>query len=510
MSVTLYVAGEFYGIQKYVLGITAAGGGQAKRLRARSFVVQALEDVVVSQICAGTPARTVMGGGGQFVLALEQSPGCEERLRALRLDLQQRLFAELGGELGFNLGWGSTVEAARHARGMERHRPWACLMIGPEGWLHKQMRLDSVSPPCDICRKRRASKQWTSDGPPEDVCDRCDRDRRIGTLIPRVLGVELTEQDAEERLLGRGVRFRRADDRGDQPPGRTFQRYVPVHPDKDKTLLTFEQIAAQSNGDELLGVLKADVDNCGKLIDEHVRAGSLDVLSQISKELDDFFSVSLQRTIAGDARWKAIYTVFSGGDDLLLVGPWDIMLDFAASVEAAFAVGPGRTYGLKLSAGVSFMPPRIPVRHGVKRAEDEMAKAKQGPKNRCATLRGVWEWEALRRILGGGRELVKWWGCDAARKGTLRRLYRIVLSAGPGAHLWAWELGRNFPRRDDHRAEHRLFREWGERVLANWGNQSMDETRASLLYALTATRTRSKDERRDQQTEVGNARRARR
>jgi hypothetical protein len=270
-----------------------------------------------------------------------------------------------------------------------------------------------------------------------------------------------------------------------------------VHPDKDQTLLTFEQIAAQSQGDELLGILKADVDSFGQLIDKHAQAGSLDALSQISKELDDFFGVTLQRMITADARWNSIYTVFSGGDDLLLVGPWDVMLDFAAATEALFSSAVGSRHDLTLSGAVSFMPHRIPVRHGVHRAEEEMKKAKQGKKNGCATLRGVWDWEALRRVLGGGRELAKWWDCDAAKKGILRRLYRIASSEAPAAHLWAWELGRNFPKRDDHHAEHRLFREWGDRVLAKWGSPSMDEIRASLLYALTATRTRSKDERRD-------------
>jgi CRISPR-associated protein Csm1 len=299
--------------------------------------------------------------------------------------------------------------------------------------------------------------------------------------------VELTDGDADVHLMGRGIRFLESGATDTEArPGRALQRHVPV--DSAGHLLTFEQIAAKSLGDQLLGILKADVDDLGKLIAEHTQRGTLDQLTRISTDLEEFFSVALQQAILADVRWRSIYSVFSGGDDLLLIGPWDVMLDFAAWVEAAFSVGPGRSHGLKLSAAVSFMPPRIPVRHGVQRAEEEMKKAKQGGKNRCATLRGVWDWDALRRILGGGRELVKWSDCRAAERGILRRLYRIATSSGPAAHLWAWEVGRNFPRRDDNRGEHRPFREWGEKVLANWENQSMDETRASLLYALTATR----------------------
>ncbi|MBZ5724344.1 MAG: hypothetical protein LAP87_05045 [Acidobacteriia bacterium] len=490
------MAGEFYGIQKYVLGITAAGGGQAKRLRARSFVVQALEQIVVEELRALGSSELIMAGGGQFVLALENSQAAQPRLLEFRRELQERLFKELGGELSFNLGWSDSIEQARHARELERRRPWAEYMTGPNGWAHERMRLGNIYPPCDICGKRRETVTWSSDGPPESVCERCNSDRSIGTQIPHVQGVELAEHDSDIQLLGRGLRFRHASSGaavGDG--GRALHRYVPVQDDR-KTLLTFEEIAAKAEGDELLGILKADVDSFGRLIAKHTKEGTLDALERVSKDLDGFFSITLQRAISENAEWKYIYTVFSGGDDLLLVGPWSVMLDFAATVESMFSSGPGRQYGLSLSAAVSFMPPRIPIRHGVHRAETDLKQAKGGSKNHCATLGGVWDWEDFRRILGKGRQLVKWWTCGV-KKALLRRLYHIAASAEPGAQLWAWELGRNFPPRNSPHDELRLFREWGDRVLANWEAGTMNETRAALLYALTATRMiRSKDERR--------------
>jgi CRISPR-associated protein Csm1 len=485
MSQKLYVAGEFYGIQKYVLGITAAGAGQAKRLRARSFVVQVLEEIAVDELGELGDIQVVMSGGGQFVLALATGEDMRARLLAFRAEFQRRLFEELGGELSFNLGWAESEADARRARAGERRRPWAAIMTGPDGWIHKPMRFSDIFPPCDVCRKRPATEEWAADGPPESVCKRCDADRRIGAEIPRVEGVRLTEQNAEAHLLGRGIRFVRP---GDGGPGRMLHRHVPVHPNGN-SLVTFEEIAAKAIGDDLLGVLKADVDDFGALIARHSQAGSLEELHRISRDLDGFFSAAVQRMIVESPEWKpAVYTVFSGGDDLLLVGPWDKMLDFAAALEQAFSAGPGRLYNLKLSAAVSFMPPRIPIRHGVERAEEDLKKAKAGSKNRCVTLHGVWGWETLRRTLGEGRELVRWWECHAANRDVLRRLYRYTTTDKPAAHLWAWEL-RNFgsPRFE----EARLFRLWGKAVLANWEKPSREETRAALLYALTATRTRS-------------------
>jgi CRISPR-associated protein Csm1 len=206
--------------------------------------------------------------------------------------------------------------------------------------------------------------------------------------------------------------------------------------------------------------------------------------------LDEFFSVTLQERIRED--WREIYTIFSGGDDLLLVGPWDVMLHFAQEVQRLFSEGVGRTYDRKISAAVAFMPPGIPIRHGVSKAEELLAKAKSGDKNQCASLGGVWTWPAQRKITGLGRQLVKWVDCGAGTRGLVRRLYELAgKDVARKAHLWAWELGRNFPGKYEKREEHRLFREWGDKVLANWGKREMEETRAALQYALIATRKRS-------------------
>ena len=43
MSKAVYLAGDFSGIQRYVLGVKSVGKAQAKRLRARSFLLELFE-----------------------------------------------------------------------------------------------------------------------------------------------------------------------------------------------------------------------------------------------------------------------------------------------------------------------------------------------------------------------------------------------------------------------------------------------------------------------------------
>src|SRR5689334_3034431 len=103
MKTPFYIAGELYGIQKFVLGISAAGSGQAKRLRARSFHVQVLNEVVVRRIIESFPrakVETLMEGGGQFVLRVDDSSGARETLSGLRAAIQHELLESLQGQLG--------------------------------------------------------------------------------------------------------------------------------------------------------------------------------------------------------------------------------------------------------------------------------------------------------------------------------------------------------------------------------------------------------------------------
>ena len=49
--------------------------------------------------------------------------------------------------------------------------------------------------------------------------------------------------------------------------------------------------------------------------------------------------------------------MYVGGDDLLVVGPWNVALDFAGDLARTFRDGPGRTYApLTLSAGITLTP----------------------------------------------------------------------------------------------------------------------------------------------------------
>ncbi len=97
--------------------------------------------------------------------------------------------------------------------------------------------------------------------------------------------------------------------------------------------MDFQTITGKSHGRHYLGFLKADVDNLGSIFAFELRGvgdARWDTPSRIagmSRQLDLFFTGWIEHLLEVD--FADCYCVFSGGDDLFIIGPWNQILDFA-------------------------------------------------------------------------------------------------------------------------------------------------------------------------------------
>ena len=88
-----YLAGDLSGIQRFVLQVKSTGKAQAKRLRARSFLLELVERAAlwhVEQRFDATDDDILIRGGGGFLVRVsaDAEPGALERLNA---DLERML-----------------------------------------------------------------------------------------------------------------------------------------------------------------------------------------------------------------------------------------------------------------------------------------------------------------------------------------------------------------------------------------------------------------------------------
>jgi len=211
-----------------------------------------------------------------------------------------------------------------------------------------------------------------------------------------------------------------------------YANYVPYDTSKKDTerVLSFEDIAdksiwkkidpkgnGKSYGSDLLGVLKADVDNLGLVFskgfenpkriekEEEIDKKTISRYLTMSRMLELFFSGWINEAISGGDKetiinelvkiehvntvrfrsylekdvinFKNIYTVYSGGDDMVLVGPWETMIIFSIFLNMQFRKYTCNNNFITLSAGLTFVKPKYPIASAIKQAEMLLVKSKK-------------------------------------------------------------------------------------------------------------------------------------
>jgi len=137
----------------------------------------------------------------------------------------------------------------------------------------------------------------------------------------------------------------------------------------------FDDLAKGKNLDRL-GVLRMDVDNLGKIfalgLPENMRTFSR--FATLSRSIDWFFRGYLN-TIWEDFREDTMI-IYSGGDDLFIIGRWDKTIHFAERIKDDFKTWTCDNPGLTLSGGVAIVTGKFPVLKAAAMAGDFEDEAK--------------------------------------------------------------------------------------------------------------------------------------
>jgi CRISPR-associated protein Csm1 len=152
----------------------------------------------------------------------------------------------------------------------------------------------------------------------------------------------------------------------------------------------FTNIASELTvGAKLLAALKMDVDYLGMIFGLGLSQHTLLRVSALSRSLDLFFNGWLNRICEEESkRWidekeersgltdNLFYIVYSGGDDLLIIGPWEQTLKLAQKIRSEFGEFCGDDPNITLSGGAVLFKPHFPVHRFAKLAEVELKRSK--------------------------------------------------------------------------------------------------------------------------------------
>jgi len=543
----MLIIGDLSGIQDYLFDVANEGGQQARRLRSRSFFVQLAAECLALRVlkAAGCSKENLLFcGAGKFIIQVGSL--MDEHRQALLIEqhrMSEWLLVETNGQLRLSLAIGETgdtpqtlYENTMQALQRQKLRAWAMTSTNGSEWRTDSLILKPLDKPCDLCGQRSGVVEEVEDDGWRLVCLRCHDDRQMGKALPRTRWIAFSEtaQAGAKVFHLPGWRVTLHNDRPPENSGplihltsseqdstaepRVFKRalasHIPV--DTDERPIEFEKLAKMARGDDLLAVLKADADSLGAVFNRLLEeAKDLSPLSRFSREMDDFFGVTLDREVS-KFDWDLIYTVFAGGDDLLLVGPWDVVFDFAAHANEMFKQKFGHR-GLTISAGMSFLKPKQPIKQAVEQAADLLYEAKtkpapraMSPKDQIAAFGQIWKWSDHAAITQHAKQLTDWVISEEriAERGWLQTLLRLsewrqrkeALDAKPidrmiGAMATSrlfYFVSRNFPGKNDRNPEKRKLRQWADSLIDDFDAAKTVETiylSTIVRYALTATRT---------------------
>jgi CRISPR-associated protein Csm1 len=157
-------------------------------------------------------------------------------------------------------------------------------------------------------------------------------------------------------------------------------------PDRDE-LKTFDMLACEDReqreedkwrGVRALGVLKGDIDNLGEMF--RVGLGERPTFAKtaaLSRQVNGFFAIYLPWLLS--RKFTSVYTVFAGGDDFFLIGPWRTVQKLAERMRDDFAKYVAGNPEIHFSAGIIAEKPGAPVGALAELAEEALKASKQWP-----------------------------------------------------------------------------------------------------------------------------------
>lgn len=456
-----FIVGSLSGIQEFIFASPAQPtGGVARTYRAKSFYLSVLTEAVVTRILEATdlpPVCAVMNAGGRFVVLVDASDQTLERLREAEQGIVRWLADRHVAAVGLNLGCDVVVcgedfldgRFAEVYRRLElsadaaKRQPMAGL-LRPEGrWAPDLFRR--------LANAQEAAEEFQNTA------------RRLGAVLPRAGSLGLfptgaappglldepldclghclqlsptpTLPQAEHALWAVSLR-----------PDAPAEAGLPFHPmanhvpllvpsdverlrlagaavagiDEDEPLrvgglATFGHLAALACtatedglvGRPMLACLKADVDRLGLLFSRGLGEGDVSFgrVATMSRLLDLFFKGHLaDRFSRQDSPYRLVYTVFSGGDDLMLIGPWPVMFHLARDLRQWLDEFTGSNQHVTLTAALVLAHPKTPLSDMARAAEEQMEEAKRD-RNRVAVLGRVLIWNDFGRGLECGERL---------------------------------------------------------------------------------------------------------
>jgi CRISPR-associated protein Csm1 len=245
----------------------------------------------------------------------------------------------------------------------------------------------------------------------------------INGYVPKYTEKELNEDAIDRILAGKHGEKKKEDlfDSMEEGIPKTFSYLA-------KMALERKEGEEKFTGVEALGILKADIDNLGFLFACGIRKDRLTLsrLATLSRQINNFFTIFLPYQLKTDERFNNIYTLFAGGDDLFLIGPWNKIIEFSMFLNEKFKEYVCNNNEITLSAGIAVNKPATPVITLAESSEEALEKSKNSGKDRITIFGECVEWEKFKELEEIKKMFENWLESEIINSAMLFRLNEFI------------------------------------------------------------------------------------
>lgn len=384
---------DLSGIQNFIY--TTASTKALKNLRARSFYLEIIMEHIADQMLTKlglSRANLLYTGGGHGYFLLPNTERCRNTISAFEAGLNQwlretfdiALYAAVGyspcsANQLMNIPQGSYSEIFKSVSEILSQKK-SCRYDYREILSMNSREIQEHQRECKVCG--RSDLLVT-----EDKCEICNALESLSNdIMEKEFVVILSKKPDEDAVVLPGDAYMVMKDRSqlidcmknDDAYLRSYGKNKMFTEMRVATKLwvgdyssakEFTELAQSAEGIQRLGVLRADVDNLGQAFvggfdDRHL---SISRTTTFSRKLSAFFKLHINN-ILNNPRFfigENIHTkrnaliVYSGGDDVFLIGAWDDVIGFAIDLHDSLKRYSQNT--LTVSAGIGIFPGKYPV-----------------------------------------------------------------------------------------------------------------------------------------------------
>jgi CRISPR-associated protein Csm1 len=437
----LLINGNFYGIQDFIFSGFKLNKKSSKILRAKSFYVSLLTEILALKICEEiglTSLSIIVNNAGKFLILSHNTEEVIKKVKKIEEDINNWLIDNFYGEVSIGITYKEASEEDLQIN--EINKLLKNLFDEVENKKYNKFNLfkysgmindypQKANEICPICGKRKGEKDYSDDNEKYKICKMCSDFIFIGEEVVKSNKIIIYKATKNVNLLKLTnnifnefqVSFKKneeiitenilkywdisMDNISKNVTAKFLNSYV-SHNDSGK-IKDFEELSLESKGANAIAVLKADIDNLGKIF-QSIPNYNFSSYSNISRQINNFFVLWLPRYLKENK--KNVYTVFAGGDDLFLIGSWNEIIELASDINDKFKEYVCSNPKITISCGITLHKPSTPVKYIRDSAELALEKSKHNKDKNSITIFDKTDcWDKFKELIEFKKSYLEKW-----------------------------------------------------------------------------------------------------